>query len=54
MEGHKGFLNEVSVTFTDKADGKDPKKEKGIGCEHWKQRNLIGLKLMNHHVGGVG
>ena len=28
MEGHKGFLNEASVTFTDKADGKDPKKKK--------------------------
>ena len=25
-EGHKGFLNEVSVTFIDKTDGKDPKK----------------------------
>ena len=33
-EGHKGFLNEASVTFIDKTDGKDPKKEKGIGCEH--------------------
>ena len=28
MEGHKGFLNEASVTFTDKADGKDRKKRK--------------------------
>ena len=34
MEGHKGFLNEASVTFIDKIDGKDPKKEKDIGCEH--------------------
>ena len=34
MEGHKGFLNEASVTFIDKTDGKDPKKEKYIGCEH--------------------
>ena len=25
-EGHKGFLNEESVTFIDKTDGKDPKK----------------------------
>ena len=25
-EGHKGFLNEASVTFIDKTDGKDPKK----------------------------
>ena len=55
MEGHKGFLNEASVTFTDKADGKDlKKKEKGIGCKHWKQQNFIGLKLMNHHVSHVG
>ena len=33
-EGHKGFLNEASVTFIDKTDGKVPKKEKDIGCEH--------------------
>ena len=26
MEGHKGFLNEASFTFIDKADGKDSKK----------------------------
>ena len=26
MEGHKGFLNEASVTFIDKTDGKDLKK----------------------------
>ena len=32
-EGHKGFLNEESVTFINKTDGKDPKKEKDIGCE---------------------
>ena len=32
-EGHKGFLNDSSVTFIDKTDGKDPKKEKDIGCE---------------------
>ena len=25
-EGHKGFLNEASVTFIDKTDGKDPKR----------------------------
>ena len=25
-EGHKGFLNEASVTFIDKTDGKDLKK----------------------------
>ena len=25
-KGHKGFLNETSATFTDKTDGKDPKK----------------------------
>ena len=33
-EGHKGFLNEASVTFIDKTDGKGPKKEKDIGCKH--------------------
>ena len=30
VEGHKGFLNEVSVTFVDKTDGKDPKKKRKI------------------------
>ena len=25
-KAHQGFLNEASVTFNDKADGKDPKK----------------------------
>ena len=29
-EGHKGFVNEVPVTFIDKTDGKDPKKKKKI------------------------
>ena len=34
-EGHKSFLNEASVTFIDKTDGKDPpKKEQDIECEH--------------------
>ena len=33
-DGHKGFLNEVSVTFIDKTDGKNPKKEKDIECKH--------------------
>ena len=33
IEGHKGFLNEVSVTFIDKTDGKDPEKENDIGCQ---------------------
>ena len=27
-DGHKGFLNEASVTFVDKAEGKDSKKRK--------------------------
>ena len=30
MEGHKGFLNEASVTFTDKTDSKDLKKNRKI------------------------
>ena len=29
-EGHKGFLNEASVAFIDKTDGKDPKKKRKI------------------------
>ena len=33
-EGHNSFLNEVSVTFIDKTNGKNPKKEKDIVCEH--------------------
>ena len=36
-EGHKSFLNEASVTFIDKTDRKDSKKEKDIGYEQWKQ-----------------
>ena len=33
--GHKGFLNEASVTLIDKTDRKDKKKrENDIGCEH--------------------
>ena len=33
-EGHKSVLNEPLVTFIDKTDEKDPKKEKDIGCKH--------------------
>ena len=33
-EGHKGFLNEASAALIDKTDGKEPKKEEDIGCEH--------------------
>ena len=31
---HKSVLNEASVTFIDKTDGRDPKKEKDIACKH--------------------
>ena len=30
MEGHKGFLNETSVTSIDKTDGKDLKKKRKV------------------------
>ena len=33
MQVHKGFLNEASVTFIDKTDGKDPKKRE----RYWMQ-----------------
>ena len=33
IEGHKGFLNEASVTFIDKTDGEDPKKRE----RYWMQ-----------------
>ena len=41
MEGHKGFLNEASVTFIDKTDGKDLKKTE----RHWMQT----LKTVEPH-----
>ena len=44
-DGHKGFLNEASVTFVDNAEGKDSKKEKDIGCEQWKRWNIMVLIL---------
>ena len=28
--GHRGFLNDVSVTLIDKMDGSDPKKREGL------------------------
>ena len=37
-EGHKGFLNEASVTLIDKTDGKDLKKRES----HWMRT----LKIM--------
>ena len=31
--GHNGFLNNVSITLIDKADGKNPKKRE----DHWRR-----------------
>ena len=45
MEGHKGFLNEASVTFADKADGKDPKKRERYWMQTLKTMEPYRLKV---------
>ena len=44
-EGHKGFLNEASVTFIDKTDGKDPKKRERYWMQTLKTMELYGLNI---------
>ena len=44
-EGHKGFLNEASVTFIDKTDGKDPKKRERYWIKTLKTIEPYGLKI---------
>ena len=44
-EGHKGFLNEVSVTFIDKTDGKNPKKRERYWMRTLKKMESYGLHI---------
>ena len=45
MEGHKGFLNEASVTFTDKTDSKDLKKIERYWMRTLKTVEAYGLNI---------
>ena len=45
MKGHKGFLNEASVTFIDKTDGKDPKKRERYWMRTLKTMEPYGLNI---------
>ena len=45
MEGHKGFLNEASVTFTDKTDSKDLKKIERYWMQTLKTVEAYGLNI---------
>ena len=44
-EGHKGFLNEASVTFIDKTDGQDPKKRERCWMRTLKTMEPYGLNI---------
>ena len=44
-EGHKGFLNEESVTFIDKTDVKDPKKRERYWMQTLKTMDPYGLNI---------
>ena len=44
-EGHKGFLNDSSVTFIDKTDGKDPKKRERYWMRTMKTVEPYGLNI---------
>ena len=44
-EGHKGFLNEASVTFIDKIDGKDPKKTERYWMRTLKAMETYGFNI---------
>ena len=46
-EGHKGFLNEASVTFIDKTDGKDPKKRERYWMQTLKTMEPYGLNIVD-------
>ena len=46
-DGHKGFLNEVSVTFVDDTDGKDSKKRERYWIQTLKTTELYGLDIAN-------
>ena len=44
-EGHRGFLNDLSVTFIDKADGSDPKKREDYWMKTLKTMAPYGLNI---------
>ena len=44
-EGHKGFLNEGSVTFIDRTDGKDQKKRERCWMRTLKTMELYELNI---------
>ena len=44
-EGHKGFLNEASVTLIDKMNGKDPKKRERYWIQTLKTTELNGFNI---------
>ena len=44
-ECHKGFMNEASVTFIDKTDGKDPKKRERYWIRTLKTMESYGLNF---------
>ena len=44
-EGHKGFMNEASVTFIDKTDRKDPKKRERYWIRTLKTMEPYGLNI---------
>ena len=44
-EGHKGFLNEASVAFIDKTDGKDLKKRERYWMQTLKTMEPYGLNI---------
>ena len=44
-EGHKGVLNEASVTFIDKTDGEDPKKRERYWMQTLKTMKPYGLNI---------
>ena len=44
-EGHKGFLNEASVTFIDRTDGKDPKNRERYWIRKLKTMEPYGFNI---------
>ena len=43
--GHRGFLNDVSVTLIDKTDGSDPKKREDYWMKTLKTMAPYGLNI---------
>ena len=45
--GHRGFLNDVSVTLIDKTDGSDPKKREDYWMKTLKTMAPYGLNIVD-------